>query len=262
MVCRCFFLTYAFNRIRGIYISITNGFKKSNKSDSLVDVIVEQPQERIEIQQNIYIDISLKKYWNQRYRYFSKFDEGIKIDNEGIFSVTPECIAKHIANICACDTIIDPFCGVGGNAIQFAFTCKKVIAIDINPLKIEYAKNNARIYGVEDRITFIVGDFFKLAPTLKADVVFLSPPWGGPNYIKVEHYDINNMMLYSATDIWNTARTVTENIAFYLPKNTNILQLKELCEHVNIEYNYIKNGRRKKIKAITAYFGELAFDYS
>lgn len=51
-----------------------------------------------------------------------------------------------------------------------------VIAIDIDPKKIELAKHNASVYGVADRIEFIVGDFFLLAPSLKADVVFLSPP--------------------------------------------------------------------------------------
>ena len=42
-----------------------------------------------------------------------------------------------------------------------------VIAIDIDPVKLHCAKHNAKIYGVEDRIEFIQGDFFKLAPTLK-----------------------------------------------------------------------------------------------
>ena len=42
---------------------------------------------------------------------------------EGWFSVTPEKIAEHIAVRCRCDLIVDAFCGVGGNAIQFAFTC-------------------------------------------------------------------------------------------------------------------------------------------
>jgi trimethylguanosine synthase len=32
-----------------------------------------------------------------------------------------------------------------------------VIAIDIDPKKIEMAKQNARVYGVEDRIEFIQG---------------------------------------------------------------------------------------------------------
>lgn len=34
-----------------------------------------------------------------------------------------------------------------------------VIAIDIDPKKIEMAKQNARVYGVEDRIEFIQGLF-------------------------------------------------------------------------------------------------------
>ena len=55
-----------------------------------------------------------------------------------------------------------------------------MIAIDIDPHKIEAARHNAKIYGVEDRIQFIVGDFFEVIPTLNiADVIFLSPPWGG-----------------------------------------------------------------------------------
>jgi len=46
---------------------------------------------------------------------------------EGWFSVTPEKIARHIAKRCRCDVIVDAFCGVGGNTIQFAFTCERGI---------------------------------------------------------------------------------------------------------------------------------------
>ena len=60
----------------------------------------------------------LEKYWKQRYRFFTKFDDGILLDNESWFSVTPEAIATHIAERCQCDIIIDAFCGVGGNTIQ------------------------------------------------------------------------------------------------------------------------------------------------
>ncbi len=70
------------------------------------------------------------------------------------------------------------------SSLQFAFTCERVIAIDIDPHKIRLARNNAKVYGVEDRIEFIVGDFFDVVPTLTAaDVIFLSPPWGGPDYL-------------------------------------------------------------------------------
>ncbi|RXM27240.1 Trimethylguanosine synthase [Acipenser ruthenus] len=143
-------------------------------------------------------DPELAKYWAQRYRLFSRFDEGIKLDHEGWFSVTPEKIAKHIAvrvqESFHCDVIIDAFCGVGGNSIQFALAGKKVIAIDIDPVRIALAQNNAEVYGVAGQIEFIQGDFMLLASDLKADVVFLSPPWGGPDYLSAEVFNIKTMV--------------------------------------------------------------------
>ncbi len=38
------------------------------------------------------------KYWAQRKRLFSKFDEGLQLDRESWYSVTPEAIAEHIAS--------------------------------------------------------------------------------------------------------------------------------------------------------------------
>ena len=42
-----------------------------------------------------------------------------------------------------------------------------VIAIDIDPVKVACAMHNAEIYGVADRIEFIVGDYFHIMPQLK-----------------------------------------------------------------------------------------------
>lgn len=69
-----------------------------------------------------------------------------------------------------------------------------MIAIDIDPVKISLARNNAEVYGVADRIEFICGDFMILVSNLKADVVFLSPPWGGPDYATAEIFDIRTMI--------------------------------------------------------------------
>ena len=201
--------------------------------------------------------LNLKKYWFQRYRLFSRFDEGVKLDDEGWFSVTPEKIAKHIAERCRCDTIIDAFCGVGGNTIQFAHTCEHVIAIDIDPVRLEYARHNAQIYGVEDRISFILGDFFQLASVFKADVVFLSPPWGGPNYISAEVFDIETMIKpINGRTMFKIASEITQNIAFFLPRNVDIEQIASLVragEKVELE----KNILNAKVKTIMAYFGDL-----
>ncbi|KAM7514338.1 hypothetical protein LguiA_003921 [Lonicera macranthoides] len=200
---------------------------------------------------------NIDKYWCQRYLLFSKFDDGIKMDEEGWFSVTPEPIAKHHASRCCSGIIIDCFTGVGGNAIQFAQKSKHVIAIDIDPKKIDYAQHNAAIYGVDDRIEFIRGDSFLLAPKLKADTVFLSPPWGGPDYAKVKKFDINTMLKpHDGHFLYNVAKGIASRIVMFLPRNVDFNQLAELSASTNppwsleVEKNYL-NG---KLKAITAYF--------
>ncbi|ORZ10808.1 RNA cap guanine-N2 methyltransferase-domain-containing protein [Absidia repens] len=197
----------------------------------------------------------IQKYWYQRYSYFSKYDEGILMDHEGWFSVTPELIAQHIAERCRSDIVIDAFCGCGGNAIQFASTCQRVIAIDIDPVKLHCARHNAKIYGVEDRIEFILGNFYELAPFLKADVVFLSPPWGGPPYHKAKVYNLKTMMPGNGMSIFKLASRITPNIAFFIPKTTNLHQLALLAGRGNfyeIERNYLGGT----LKALTAYYGD------
>ncbi|XP_063977952.1 trimethylguanosine synthase [Diachasmimorpha longicaudata] len=205
-------------------------------------------------------DRTLMKYWVKRYRLFSKFDQGVKLDRESWFSVTPEKIAAHIADRCQCDTIVDAFCGAGGNTIQFAFKCERVIAIDIDPNKIELARNNARVYGVEDRIDFIVGDFFQIADKLIADVVFLSPPWGGPDYLHDETYDLNSILKpLGGMTLFNTARMISEHVAYFLPRNIDTIQLAMLAgpgQGVEIEQNFLD----RKLVALTAYYGELPKD--
>ncbi|KAJ3109058.1 Trimethylguanosine synthase [Phlyctochytrium planicorne] len=198
----------------------------------------------------------LHKYWNQRFSLFSKFDEGIKMDMEGWYSVTPEKIAEHIASRMPCGIIVDAFCGMGGNAIQFAKYCKKVIAVDIDPIKLQCAKHNASIYGVEDKIEFVEGDFFELAESLEADVVFLSPPWGGPEYLKEDVFDLRTMMPFDGVELLKVSFTVAENVAYYLPRNIDPQQIEDLLDEddtCELEDVYL-NGRKK---VVMAYFGRI-----
>ncbi|XP_067109575.1 trimethylguanosine synthase isoform X2 [Osmerus mordax] len=202
----------------------------------------------------------LAKYWAQRYRLFSRFDEGIKMDHEGWFSVTPEKIAEHIAlrvqESFHCDLIIDAFCGVGGNAIQFALTGKRVLAIDIDPVRLALARHNAQVYQVAERIDFLQGDFLQLAPRLRGDVVFLSPPWGGPDYLTADVFNIKTMMDPDGFDIFQLSKMISENIVYFLPRNADMDQIASLAGpggKVEVEQNFLNN----KLKTITAYFGNL-----
>lgn len=67
-------------------------------------------------------DVNLR-YWHQRYRLFSRYDEGVWMDREAWYSVTPEGIARHLARFiqskCPRATIIDAFCGVPLPCLDF-----------------------------------------------------------------------------------------------------------------------------------------------
>jgi len=201
----------------------------------------------------------LIKYWKQRYQLFTKFDYGIWLDKESWYSVTPESmseqIAKYIYDTVKPNTVIDPFCGSGGNAIQLAKFCDKVLAIDIDPLKLECAKHNAEIYGVAEKISFLNADFFAVRSRLKADAIFLSPPWGGPSYIDQEVFDLEQMTPYKGSFLFEEASKITSNIALYIPKSCSPEQITNLsCAAVKIDYLHMYGS----CKAICAYYGHLA----
>ncbi|XP_050984492.1 trimethylguanosine synthase isoform X2 [Labeo rohita] len=228
-------------------------FKKNKRRNRKRRKDVEMPPE-------IAAEPELAKYWAQRYRLFSRFDEGIKLDHEGWFSVTPEKIAEHIAlrvqDSFSTELIIDAFCGVGGNAIQFALTGKRVIAIDIDPIRLALAHHNAEVYGVAHRIDFVQGDFLQLAPRLRGDMVFLSPPWGGPEYLSADVFNIKTMITPDGFEIFRLSKMISDNIVYFLPRNADMEQIASLAGpggKVEVEQNFLNN----KLKTITAYFGNL-----
>ncbi|KAJ2779405.1 Trimethylguanosine synthase [Coemansia javaensis] len=219
---------------------------------------------------------SVQKYWQWRHHLFWRFDEGIEMDEEGWYSVTPESIAEHTAmrvaqlygagagagagdgaepgygRLC----VVEAFCGVGGNAIKFASWCEHVVAIDVDARRLAMARHNAQIYGVADRIEFVLGDFYALAPMLRADVVFMSPPWGGPQYTDADVFDLDALPFHTAREWLDRARLVAPNVAYFLPRSCDPHQLAALWPEApcDVELNYT-NGF---LKAITAYYGDLA----
>lgn len=92
--------------------------------------------------------------------------------------------------------VIDAFAGAGGNSIAFALSgrWKRVYAIEKDPAILQCAKHNAKIYGVEDQITWFHGDCFEILKNQLKDlapysVIFASPPWGGRSSQNLVHID-------------------------------------------------------------------------
>ncbi|CAG9317961.1 unnamed protein product [Blepharisma stoltei] len=201
------------------------------------------------------------KYWSQRYSIFSKFDEGIKLDEESWYSATHEPIAKHIAKTCEdAEIIMDGFSGAGGNVVHFAKT-NKVIAIELDPKKIELLRNNAEVYGVSDMIQYTQGDFLEVAENFGyVDVIFMSPPWGGPEYLTNPSYDLFKSVTPDIKEIMKICEKITKNVILYLPRNSDPDQMIELLDYApslqrQIEIQLYYYG--SKVKTIGLFIGDM-----
>jgi len=74
------------------------------------------------------------------------------------------------------DVVLDLATGSGAIALFCADKAKKVYATDINPKAIDYAKFNAILNNLEDKIEFRIGDLFSPVRNLKFDYIV----WNGP----------------------------------------------------------------------------------
>lgn len=253
----------------------------------------------------------MKKYWIQRHNIFSKYDDGIILTKELWFSVTPERISKFVAKylndlmlkyvnneeyISNGFTILDGFCGGGGNIVQFLDINKnnKVYAIDINDTHLDCTKINASVYcgDVKDRLFLLALDWthiktsslekekidikppnatleeslnsIKILKNIKFDCIFGSPPWGGPEYIKNEKFDLNNLLPFSLEEMLMIMRKYSNNnnnnsiISLFLPKNSDLDQIRDTttrvysdCHHVHVHIVHMRVDRREKGLLVT-----------
>jgi trimethylguanosine synthase len=158
---------------------------------------------------------------------------------------------------------------------------KLVIALDTSPTRLSLARHNAQIYGVADRIDFILADYISFAtayassphPSRKIDVVFLSPPWGGISYLSGTKifppsdsdqnpyasktdpseseepdptYPLASIRPVHGAELYRLARKITRNIAYYLPRNMRLEDLSNLL----IESDSGENVGREENKGV------------
>ena len=89
--------------------------------------------------------------------------------------------------------------------------------------------------------------------------MFLSPPWGGPEYLSKPRYNLQEMgRSMDGFKVFSIAKSVTPNLAFFVPKNTNLQQLQQLLGTAGGKVDVDKIAMNKKTKVMTAYYGKFA----
>ncbi|AEC52616.1 hypothetical protein PNA2_1702 [Pyrococcus sp. NA2] len=144
---------------------------------------------------------------------FSRSD--LWFDMEGLRYATHEIVADYRGRRLkeqGVKSIADVSCGVGIQLIFFAKHGIRAIGVDIDPLKIEFAKRNAEKYGVN--VEFLVGDSLseEIVEKIDADVIF-SDPARPPNVPERNLEDL----LPSPLKVYEAYKKKTDSFIFDLP---------------------------------------------
>lgn len=152
-----------------------------------------------------------------RIRARDKFSrDDLWMDLEGLRYATHEEVARYRAERLGelgVRSIADVSCGIGIQLIFYAMKVDKAYGIDIDPLKVEFARRNAEKYGV-DNIEFINADSLSrdVIEMIDADVIF-SDPARPPEMPERRLEDL----LPSPLEVYEAYRSKTDAFIFDLP---------------------------------------------
>ena len=160
---------------------------------------------------------------------------------------------KRIADrIGSGDLVVDMFAGVGPFAIPIAKSARRVVAIDKNPVAIEYLKRNVQLNKVEN-MEIICGDVRAVAHGLRhiADHVIMNLPHSADEFLDcamgivkpggiIHYYDIreeddlflgaHDTIEHAANACGMTARVLDERIVrSYSPHQYNVVLDVRIC---------------------------------
>lgn len=119
----------------------------------------------------------------RRRRLFSRWDKGVQVDEEGLYSATPEALADRLVRGLR-GVVIDGTCGVGAITLALARRQEvtQIIAVDLHAGRLDLARHNLGVYGLGAKVRLVHGDAREVIAATPADGLVLDPPWGGRAY--------------------------------------------------------------------------------
>ena len=113
----------------------------------------------------------------------------LRLDNEALYSTTDQLTADKITKdllryIPKSAKVADATACIGGNTYSFAQHFSTVHAYELDPVRAAYLAHNIRVLNIQN-VTVIGGDVLRRM-NQPYDLVFIDPPWGGPEYKQSE----------------------------------------------------------------------------
>lgn len=179
----------------------------------------------------------------------------LKITDKGLYSISKYQDAKWISEIINNflksknvnindQSIIDSTAGIGGNTISFSKYFKKVYAVEINNIHYDVLINNLEALSINNVETFF-NNFLHIIDniSLKSNIFFLDPPWGGKSYKNFKYFNlkIGKLQIYSVINL-----LYDKNLKYVVLKAPFNLNLSPIYanikyENMNVHTNLKKN---------------------
>lgn len=167
---------------------------------------------------------------------------------EGLYSVTKRIDGERLIAFLngmipdiRKQTITDATACVGGDTLLFSLHFKKVESIEWKRHNMEALQNNVEVFGAGN-VVLHEGDATRVF-NWKTDVLYVDPPWGGPDYRKLENLEL--FIGCYRLDKWieeilkRTERPKT--VVLKLPRNYNFARLNFLPNVESSHFYRIRN---------------------
>jgi 16S rRNA G966 N2-methylase RsmD len=184
----------------------------------------------------------------------------LKLSNIGVYSMTrydmANKICKKITRLMNTKKLVitDALANMGGITTLFAKNFEYVNACEIVNLHADIIKNNLEVYGYNTNVNIINDDYFNVMYKLKQDIIFLDPPWGGPQYKQKEDgilLHINNVNIWC---IINSLLKHAKYIVILIPYNfsgSDLLKINSKFEIIILDKE--KQERSHRLLIVNGY---------
>jgi len=165
--------------------------------------------------------------------------QNLKMDLEGSYSLSHKNDADKLSTLIKDKygdiKIMDATSGIGGNSISFGMNFTNVISIELDVHRFSLLKENLQKYKVNN-LTFN-GNFLDYI-NMDYDLIFIDPPWGGPNYKLYKSIKLlmNNSNL---TQITQKLRDKEKIVVWKLPYNYDLNDFNNFNYQIHKIKNYL-----------------------
>ena len=178
--------------------------------------------------------------------YPASIREALQLDDVAMYSITDmrtaHRITQDILNLVGPEaTITDASACIGGNTLSLGPHFHKVQAVEWDPRRCNMLRHNVSVCHLESKVEVICRNYCDIVQDLEQDLVFLDPPWGGPEYYLSESMlDLN----FGSLELWTLVEQLKGHVSYVVIKVPLNFNVDKFQLHVSVHVDIRRDLRK------------------